>query len=71
MNRTQITEAKMKITKSKIYKFNTPAMANSFAADADVLKMAVLGDDELIWVVTPADWTRLIRGGYEDMPLFS
>lgn len=48
------------MTKSTIFRFNTLGAARSFSP-----LWIILGDDELFWVVTPADFERLIRAGYE------
>lgn len=46
-------------------KFNTVAAAQSFINRAEKLMVAVHGDDDLIWVVTPAQYSRLEAAGYE------
>jgi hypothetical protein len=54
------------ITKQTAYKFRSRTRAFSFCYDHCVVPMRViLGDDDLFWVVTPADAHRLLRAGYE------
>lgn len=53
------------MTKSTIFRFNTIAAARSFINRANDILMMVLGENEQIWVVTPADAARLQRAGYE------
>lgn len=50
--------------REKPEKFNTPAMAASYAARSLKPKMVFLGDDGLVWVVCPSDGSRLERAGY-------
>ncbi|MGB2694774.1 MAG: hypothetical protein WBD55_06245 [Dehalococcoidia bacterium] len=52
-------------TLTTIGKFNTYGAAKSFADRATKIVMLVLGDDGLIWAVTPAVGERLVRAGYE------
>ena len=51
--------------KETIFKFNTLGTAINFTYRAAKMKMIILGDDELFWVVTPAAGERLVRQGYE------
>ncbi len=54
------------ITARTPYKFHSRTYAFSFRYDRCVEPMRViLGDDDLFWVVTPADAERLLRAGYE------
>lgn len=55
----------MKITQAA-YKFRSRNHALSFCYERCNAPMRViLGDDQLFWVVTPADAERLLRAGYE------
>jgi hypothetical protein len=54
-----------KILKETIFKFNNLSTAITFTYRAAKMKMIILGDDELFWVVTPAAAERLVRRGYE------
>lgn len=54
-----------------MFKFNTPQRASNF-----LVKMEnpgryslILGDDNLVWVVTNREAGRLISQGYEMIPL--
>ena len=56
----------MPITRNKIYRFSTLALAHSFAARGRM--WVVLGDSDQpspYWVATLADAARLERAGYE------
>ena len=53
------------ILKETIFKFNNLSTAINFTYRAIKMKMIILGDDELFWVVTPAAAERLVRQGYE------
>jgi hypothetical protein len=53
------------ILKETIFKFNNLSTAINFIYRAIKMKMIILGDDELFWVVTPAAAERLVRQGYE------
>jgi hypothetical protein len=48
-----------------MFKFNTLTNATSFVNRAEKIWMIILGDDELLWVVTPAKAAQLIKQGYE------
>jgi hypothetical protein len=48
-----------------IAKFNTLGAARRLQERARKIVMLVLGDDDLIWAVTPAVGERLVRAGYE------
>lgn len=48
-----------------MFKFNTLTAATSFVNRAEKIWMIILGDDESLWVVTPAKATRLVKQGYE------
>jgi hypothetical protein len=48
-----------------IAKFNTLCAARRHQNHAKKIVMLVLGDDRLIWSVTPAVGERLVREGYE------
>ena len=50
---------------NKMFKFNTLIAATSFVNRANKIWMIVLGDDELLWVVTPAKAAQLVKQGYE------
>lgn len=50
---------------TKAYKFRELGLALSFQERCLRPMRLVLGDDEMFWVVTPADAARLERGGYE------
>jgi len=48
------------------YKFESRTLAYSFCYERCSVPMRViLGDDDLFWVVTPADAARLVSAGYE------
>ncbi|MDO8615026.1 MAG: hypothetical protein Q7T33_04750 [Dehalococcoidia bacterium] len=47
------------------FKFRELGSALSFQGRCLRLMRLVLGDDEMFWVVTPADAARLERLGYE------
>jgi len=49
------------ILKETIFKFNNLFTAITFTYWAIKMKMIILGDDELFWVVTPAAAERLVR----------
>lgn len=54
------------ITTRNAYKFRSRTHALSFCYERCTAPMRViLGDDDLFWVVTPADAERLLRAGYE------
>jgi hypothetical protein len=48
-----------------MFKFNTLAKAQSFQNRAIKAMVIILGDDDLFWVVTLAEGSRLERGGYQ------
>ncbi len=48
-----------------MFKFNTLVNAKDFVNRAIKIWMIVLGDDELFWVVTPAQAAKLVKQGYE------
>ena len=52
-------------TATYTYRFRDVALALSFRDRCLRLMRAVLGDDERVWVVTPAEAARLERQGYE------
>jgi hypothetical protein len=53
-------------TTQTAYKFRSRDHALSFRYERCVVPMRViLGDDELFWVVTPAEVERLLAAGYE------
>ena len=52
-------------TGETIFRFNTLGAAKSFTNHAMKIWQIILGDDELLWVVTPAHATKLVRQGYE------
>jgi hypothetical protein len=55
----------MKTTRNA-YKFTNRTTALSFRYDRCTQPMRViLGDDDMFWVVTPADAERLLHAGYE------
>ena len=47
------------LTKSTVFKMTSREVAFRWS------QWVILGDDGLFWVVTPADFERLIRVGYE------
>ena len=48
------------------YKFHSRTRAFAFCYERCSAPMRViLGDDDMFWVVTPADAERLLRAGYE------
>lgn len=49
----------------KTYKFNSLALAQSFADRCEKAMGILMGDDSKYWVVTLADFERGIRAGYE------
>ncbi len=53
------------MTVTTIAKFNTLGAAKRHQNHATKIVMLVLGDDDLIWSVTPAVGERLVRQGYE------
>ena len=61
------TTITMQVTKTNetIFKFNTWGAARSFIERTVKIWMIIHGDDELLWVVTPAHAERLVREGYE------
>jgi len=52
-------------TKTYTYRFRDVGVALSFQDRCHRPMRAVLGDDERVWVVTPAEAARLERQGYE------
>jgi hypothetical protein len=52
-----------------IERFIRMDLAVSFAARAVKGMMVIMGDDARYWVVSMADGERLIRMGYEALPL--
>jgi hypothetical protein len=46
-------------------KFNSLALATSFADRCHKPQMVILGDDEMFWVCSLAKGEKLIRAGYE------
>jgi hypothetical protein len=55
----------MKTTTRTAYKFHSRTRAFAFRDHCVALMRVILGDDDLFWVVTPADAERLLRAGYE------
>jgi hypothetical protein len=53
------------ITTRTSYKFHSRTRAYSFCDHCVVPMWVILGDNDLFWVVTPADAYRLLRAGYE------
>lgn len=57
------------VTKNKVYKFASYANASSFSNHMTKPTVVVLGDDGKYWVpATMADFSRLLRAGYEMAP---
>ncbi len=50
---------------NKVYRFRELGLALSFRERCLRPMRIILGDDEMLWVVTPADAARLERGGHE------
>lgn len=62
----QITASeKAELLRGHTFYFNTMGAAQRFMDRAEMVLIAVLGDDERIWVVTPATFSALIAAGYE------
>lgn len=52
-------------TANGVYRFRCLANARGFQNRATKSMGIVMGDDGLFWVVTPAMFAKLLRGGYE------
>jgi hypothetical protein len=53
-------------TTRSAHKFHSRTRAYSFCYERCIVPMRVLlGDDDMFWVVTPAEAERLLRAGYE------
>lgn len=56
------------IHRSRIDRYSTPAIAQSAAKKWVRPCRLILGDDDRVWVVSPADAERLIKTGLEYLP---
>jgi hypothetical protein len=48
-----------------MFKFNTLRSAQSFCDRANRMMQIIMGDDQLFWVCTPGQASKLEKQGYE------
>ena len=56
---------KVEAIKRTAFRFHDPAIAEAFVGRSPRPMRQVLGDDETIWVIEPADAQKLERLGFE------